>query len=97
MIQKKTAANLSFYHENVLLRQAIKPLGESILAGVLNFGNEVGLTEWEIRSSGQALLRVEMEIFPSKMDYKLDYQNILNEVNEQIYNLAFDFCVKPTN
>ncbi|KAA1178485.1 restriction endonuclease-like protein [Paenibacillus sp. B2(2019)] len=94
VIQRKTAANLSFYHENVLLRQAIKPLGESILAGVLNFGNEVGLTEWEIRSSGQALLRVEMEIFPSKMDYKLDYQNILNEVNEQIYNLAFDFLRK---
>lgn len=37
------------------------------------------------------LLRVEMDIFPSKMDYKLDYQNILNEVNAQIYNLAFDF------
>ncbi|ASA25718.1 restriction endonuclease-like protein [Paenibacillus donghaensis] len=91
VIQNKTTAKLSFYHENVLLRQAVKPLGESILAGVLNFGNEVGLTEWEIRSAGQTLLRVEMEIFPSKMDYKLDYQNILNEVNEQIYNLAFDF------
>ncbi|NGM83938.1 DUF2357 domain-containing protein [Paenibacillus sp. 7124] len=94
VIQKKTPCNLSFYHENVLLRQAIKPLGESILAGVLNFGNEVGLTEWEIRGEGQTLLRVEMEIFPSKMDYKQDYQNILNEVNEQIYNLAFDFLRK---
>lgn len=94
VIQKKTAANLSFYHDNVLLRQAIKPLGDSILAGALNFGNEVGLTEWEIRGEGQTLLRVEMEIFPSKMDYKLDYQNILNEVNEQIYNLAYDFLRK---
>lgn len=91
VIQKKTSGNLTFYHDNVLLRQAIKPLGDSILAGALNFGNEVGLTEWEIRGEGQTLLRVEMEIFPSKMDYKLDYQNILNEVNEQIYNLAFDF------
>ncbi|MFP4978266.1 DUF2357 domain-containing protein [Paenibacillus sp. CN-4] len=91
VIQKKTSGNLTFYHDNVLLRQAIKPLGDSILAGALNFGNEVGLTEWEIREEGQTLLRVEMEIFPSKMDYKLDYQNILNEVNEQIYNLAFDF------
>lgn len=94
VIQSKTTASLSFYHENVLLRQAVKPLGGSILAGVLNFGNEVGLTEWEIRGEGQTLLRVEMEIFPSKMDYKLDYQNILNEVNEQIYNLAFDFLRK---
>ncbi|UQZ34839.1 hypothetical protein C2I18_15660 [Paenibacillus sp. PK3_47] len=91
VIQKKASVNLSFHHDNVLLRQAIKPLGDSILAGALNFGNEVGLTEWEIRGEGQSLLRVEMEIFPSKMDYKLDYQNLLHEVNEQIYNLAFDF------
>ncbi|MDF9843737.1 MULTISPECIES: restriction endonuclease-like protein [unclassified Paenibacillus] len=91
VIESKTGVKLSFYHDNVLLRQAVKPLGGSLLAGVLNFGNEVGLTEWEIRSEGQMLLRVEMEIFPSKMDYKLDYQNILNEVNAQIYNLAFDF------
>ncbi|MFC3749535.1 DUF2357 domain-containing protein [Paenibacillus sp. GCM10012306] len=94
VIQKKTSGDLSFYHDNVLLRQAIKPLGDSLLVGALNFGNEVGLTEWEIRGEGQTLLRVEMEIFPSKMDYKLDYQNILNEVNEQIYNLAFDFLRK---
>ncbi|WP_342564260.1 restriction endonuclease-like protein [Paenibacillus sp. FSL R7-0345] len=91
VIESKTAGKLSFYHDNVLLRQAVKPLGGSLLAGVLNFGNEVGLTEWEIRSEGEMLLRVEMDIFPSKMDYKLDYQNILNEVNAQIYNLAFDF------
>ncbi|MGG4129861.1 restriction endonuclease-like protein [Paenibacillus illinoisensis] len=94
VIQKKTVDRLTFFHENALLRQAIKPLGNSILAGVLNFGNEVGLTEWEIRSEGQTLMRVEMEIFPSKMDYKQDYQNILNEVNEQIYNLSFDFLRK---
>lgn len=25
------------------------------------------------------------------MDYKRDYQNLLHEVNAQIYNLAFDF------
>ncbi|MGG0821424.1 restriction endonuclease-like protein [Paenibacillus turicensis] len=94
VIHKKNGSKLSFFHENVLLRQAIKPLGESILAGVLNFANEVGLTEWEIRLDEQTLLRVEMEIFPSKMDYKLDYQNILKEVNEQIYNLTFDFLRK---
>jgi len=94
VIQKKQALGLSFYHEQVSLRQAIKPLGESILAGVLNFSNEVGLTEWELRDGGRTMLRVEMEIFPSKMDYKRDYQNLLNEVNGQIYNLAFDFLRK---
>ncbi|RXZ77499.1 DUF2357 domain-containing protein [Paenibacillaceae bacterium] len=94
VVQKKHAPDLSFYHEQVSLRQAIKPLGDSILAGVLNFGNEVGLTEWELRDGGRTMLRLVMEIFPSKMDYKRDYQNLLNEVNAQIYNLSFDFLRK---
>ncbi|WP_042166670.1 restriction endonuclease-like protein [Paenibacillus gorillae] len=94
VIEKKHESTIVFYHEQASLRQAIKPLGDSILAGVLNFGNEVGLTEWEIQDEGRTLLRVVMEIFPSKMDYKRDYQNLLNEVNGQIYNLAFDFLRK---
>ncbi|MEW9701944.1 DUF2357 domain-containing protein [Paenibacillus sp. SI8] len=94
VIQKKKPTDLAFYHENVLLRKSIKPLGDMILSGVLNFGNEVGYTELEFRLAGQVVLRLELEIFPSKMDYKKDYHNILNEVNDQIYNLAFDFMRK---
>lgn len=52
VVQHKQVESLTFYHENVLLRQAVKPLGDSILAGVLNFRNEVGLTEWELRVAG---------------------------------------------
>jgi predicted component of viral defense system (DUF524 family) len=35
-----------------------------------------------------------IEIFPSKMDYKKDYEQILQDVNEQVYNLSFDFLRK---
>lgn len=31
------------------------------------------------------------------MDYKRDYQMILKDVNEQVYNLAFDFLRKTYN
>ncbi|KEO84700.1 restriction endonuclease-like protein [Tumebacillus flagellatus] len=94
IIQARDAdRELQFHHENALLREAVKPIGtgKGLLTGILNFKNEVGYTDFEIREHGRPLLQVRLEIFPSKIDYKEDYQNILHDVNAQVYNLAFDF------
>ncbi|WP_316246792.1 DUF2357 domain-containing protein [Paenibacillus ihumii] len=66
-------------------------MSDSLLSGVLNFKNEVGLSELELRLQGEVIFKLQLEVFPSKMDYKRDYEVILREVNEQIYNLSFDF------
>lgn len=92
--KKKQDLPLVFFHENMYLRQAIKPLGQMLLSGVLNFQNEVGMTELELRLHGEVIFKLQIEVFPSKMDYKRDYEVILREVNEQIYNLSFDFLRK---
>jgi len=92
--KKQEDVPVSFYHSNVNIRQAVKPLGSRILSGILNFQNEIGYTELEIRSAGQTVLSIRLEIFPSKIDYKEDYLQILQDVNEQIYNLSFDFLRK---
>ena len=99
IIEKKQDIPLTFYHENVYLRQAIKPLGREgmTMSGVLNFQSEVGLTDLELRLNGETLLHLQLEIFPVKMDYKNDYEMILNDVNQQIYNLSFDFLRKTYN
>ncbi|WP_240041281.1 restriction endonuclease-like protein [Paenibacillus ginsengarvi] len=94
VIEKKQDVAIQFHHDNLYIRQSIKPLGNMILSGILNFQNEVGHTELELRRNGEALFRLQLEIFPSKMDYKKDYQMILHDVNEQIYNLSFDFLRK---
>jgi hypothetical protein len=96
VIQKKQDRDIRFHHENVLLRQAIKPIGrdQTILTGTLQFQNEVGFTDLEVRINGETALVIRIEIFPTKLDYKTDYLNILKEVNEQVYNLAFDFLRK---
>lgn len=82
---------VTFHHDSLALREAVTPKGKQVLSGLLNFKNEVGFTELELRSSGQRLLSIELEIFPSKLDYKQDYIQLLREVNEQVYNLSFDF------
>ncbi|WP_078414717.1 restriction endonuclease-like protein [Priestia abyssalis] len=92
VVVPKTDRELHFYHEHPLLRQAISPtkMGPlKILMGSLSFPNEVGHTSFEVRDEKTSLLTVTFEIFPSKLDYKEDYRALLEEVNDEIYNLAF--------
>ncbi|OXT15821.1 restriction endonuclease [Bacillus sp. OG2] len=93
----KTSRDLSFYHEHPGLRQSVARVEIAhtyMLMGNLQFQNEVGLTTFEIRDGNKKLLEVTLEIFPAKLDYKNDYKKLLDEVNDEIYNLAFHFIRK---
>lgn len=93
----KTCRDLSFYHEHPGLRQSITRVEiphTYMLMGNLQFQNEVGLSTFEIRDGSKKLLEVTLEIFPAKLDYKNDYKKLLEEVNDEIYNLAFHFIRK---
>ncbi|WP_249306115.1 restriction endonuclease-like protein [Lederbergia citrea] len=97
VITPKTERELSFYHEHPGIREAVTSVGKSpnqLLMGNLQFMNEVGLTSFYIYSGHEKLLEIKMEIFPSKLNYKEDYRQLLEEVNEEIYNLAFHFIKK---
>ncbi|MED3835903.1 restriction endonuclease-like protein [Peribacillus frigoritolerans] len=97
LIISKQNQELDFYHEHPLLRQAISRMelsGMSLLTGNLQFQNEVGYTTFEVRSGVQTLVEVTLEIFPVKLDYQKDYRQLLEEVNDEIYNLAFHFIRK---
>jgi uncharacterized protein len=93
----KTEMELEFYHEHPGFRKAISSLNIGsgfILMGNLHFQNEIGYSSFEIRSQGLTLLDVTLEIFPTKLDYKRDYYNLLEEVNDEIYNLSYSLIKK---
>jgi len=98
VLTPKTDEVYTFYHEHPLLRRAVGKVdimdNRYILMGSLQFQNEVGLSTFEIRCGNEVLLEVTIEIFPSKLDYKEDYKKLLDEVNDEIYNLAFHFIKK---
>ncbi|MGE7767268.1 DUF2357 domain-containing protein [Peribacillus sp. NPDC096540] len=97
LVISKQNQELDFYHEHPLLRQAISRMelsGMSLLTGNLQFQNEVGYTTFEVRLGEKTLLEVTLEIFPVKLDYQKDYRQLLEEVNDEIYNLAFHFIRK---
>ncbi|WP_430787224.1 DUF2357 domain-containing protein [Virgibacillus flavescens] len=97
VVTPKNGKTLSFYHEHPGLRMAVTPVGSpphQLLMGNLQFQNEVGFSTFEIRDEQNVLLKVTMEIFPIKLNYKEDYKKLLDEVNEEVYNLAFHFIKK---
>lgn len=87
---------ISFWHDNQNLRNKITPTGRSkkLLSGILDFGSDLGYSDLEVRINGKTYLTLTVEVYPSKIDYKKDYEALLADVTEEIYNLAFDFLKK---
>jgi len=96
VITSRGKKEITFYHEHPGIRNAVAPFGRStnILMGNLQFINEVGFTSFSLLSGKEKLLDVTLEIFPSKLNYKEDYRRLLEEVNDEMYNLAFHFIKK---
>lgn len=93
LIEADDEIKLEFYHENRNIKESVSKLtGKSnILMGIINFRNDVGYSELEVRTKGKTLLILKIEVFPSKIDYRNDYYKLLNEVNREVYNLTYDF------
>lgn len=97
IVSPKMDGDFTFYHEHPLLRRVIDKVkigNDYILMGNLQFQNEVGFSTFEIRNGSKTILEVTLEIFPTKLNYKEDYQKLLQEVSDEIYNLAFHFIKK---
>ncbi|MDA0631904.1 DUF2357 domain-containing protein [Nonomuraea sp. MCN248] len=59
-------------------------------AGTLNFGRQVGLATLAI-TVGHQVVQLVLEVFPTKIDYKSDYQNILSDISRASRTLAFEY------
>ena len=90
--QANEGHKLEFDHENANLRKGITRFGrkDHVLSGILNFRNEIGMSDLIFKLDGQEYLRITIEVFPSKISYKKDYQEIIADVTAEVYNLAFD-------
>lgn len=94
VITPKNGNKITFYHEHPQIRNAVTQVGTGdtqLLMGQLQFMNEVGLTTFEIHGENGMVVSVTIELFPTKLDYKEDYQRLLHEVSEEVYNLVFHF------
>ncbi len=87
---------VTFWHDNINIRNKVTRASRKheILSGVINFGNEIGYSDFVIQVDGFNYLRLILEVFPTKIDYKEDYQHIVEDVMKEVYNVVFDFLKK---
>lgn len=96
IIEPEEGHTVEFWHDNYNVRKNVTPVGRksSMLSGVINFGNEIGMSDLIILVDGKRYLKITIEVFPTKISYKDDYKAIVADVTTEVYNLIFDFLKK---
>ena len=97
VIQSKDGKPVSFWHENQRIREKISTVideNPGLISGIVNFGNNVGFSDFEIMHDGHTSLIVRLEVYPSKISYKEDYKMMLEDISEEIYSAVIDFLQK---
>ena len=62
-----------------------------VVHGVVNFRNQIGRSQFSVYVNGQRQLDFEVEVFPTKIDYESDYQDIVAEVQSILTSLAYEY------
>ncbi len=62
-----------------------------VLHGTVNFGAQVGRSTFRVDVSGRPELTFEIEVFPSKLDYKADYDRLLADVREILAGMVWEY------
>jgi len=96
IIQSKNNKAIEFYHENINIRNKVTQITSKSknLSGVINFRGDIGTTDLIIKVNNKSELEITLEVYPTKISYKEDYNAILKDVNEEIYNLAYGFLAR---
>lgn len=93
IVRSRDGKQVSLWHENYSVRDRISPVTDSddLISGIVNFGNSAGFSEFEISHNGKKSLVVRIEVFPSKISYKEDYQDMLQDISNEIAGAVLDF------
>ena len=92
-LENNTNEKIEIYHEHKEIRENIITRGKNIF-GSFKFNSDVGYSTFKIIKNSNEVLSLTIQVFPSKLDYMDDYNEILKDVNEEITSLVFDFLNK---
>lgn len=62
--------------------------------GLIKFESDIGYSTLKIIKNGVEILNIIIEVFPSKLNYKEDYKEIIQDINGEISALAFEMLGK---
>ena len=96
-IQAKGRQALEFHSNSGLIEERVSRVlddNPSLLSGVINFGSSVGFADLNIFADGKEVLSVRLEVYPTKISYKDDYQEMMADINNMVSESVLDFMKK---
>ena len=94
IIRSKDNSNIEFVHENINIRNKVKPVISGFLSGIINFKGDIGFSDIIIKTDSIPVFKLTLEVYPSKISYKEDYKALLEDINNEVYNLAYGFLAR---
>lgn len=92
-LENNTNDRFEIYHEHKEIRENIITRGRNTF-GSFKFNGDIGYSTFKIIKNNSEVLALTIQVFPSKLDYMDDYNEILKDINEEITSLVFDFLNK---
>ena len=79
------------HRDPVLLRDMSDEDDGRLALGYVNFGSQVGRSEFTLTVDGVPEVDFRVEVFPTKLDYASDYERLVAEVQEILTGLAVEY------
>jgi len=96
-IKARNGEALEFFSNSNLIEERIcRVLDDdaSLLSGVINFGNNVGFCDFNVAANNKTVISIRIEVYPTKVNYKEDYQEMMADINDLISESVLDFMKK---
>jgi uncharacterized protein len=90
-LHSKKGQTITFVNRDPALIRAIDHKESRSIHGTINFGSQAGMSSFSVALDGMPELDFELEIFPSKLDYALDYAQLTAEVQDVCTGLALEY------
>jgi len=91
-LQAKSSGHLAVKHRDPLVCSGlIEEEHGRTLHGTINFRSQVGRSSFTVLVDNQPEFDFEVEVFPTKLDYRTDYEQLLAEVQEILTGLALEY------
>ena len=91
-LQAKSESRVALNHRDPLAYHDLSEEGDGrVVFGHINFGSQVGRSLFSVLVDGEPEFDLEVEVFPTKLDYRSDYEQLLVEVQDILTGLALEY------
>lgn len=92
-LENNSDSHFEIYHIDKDIRDNIISRRRDVY-GSFKFNGDIGYSTFKVLKEEVEVLTFTIQVFPSKLDYIDDYNEILRDINEEINSLVYEFILK---